>query len=209
MEVKNIGHQDSVTMGTYDIEEIEKSNENKVEIIWKQSQQIEKLKDKLQKQAEWIENNKNKAKNCAMQMQNQGKEIQRLKQSNKDLMAVIWKTKRERANKGREVCKVNNEVVQYKKRIAELEEQLKNCIKPKFKIGQDVIVFDWSGQLRNGRVYEIQTNSVLHDKQQLITYLVDFYGAYEDDDQENNYYEEKEVFITREEAQAKLKKLKV
>ena len=125
MEVKNIGHQDSVTMGTYDIEEIEKSNENKVEIIWKQSQQIEKLKDKLQKQAEWIENNKNKAKNCAMQMQNQGKEIQRLKQSNKDLMAVIWKTKRERANKGIEVCKVNNEVVQYKKRIAELEEQLK------------------------------------------------------------------------------------
>ena len=125
MEVKNIGHQDSVTMETYDIEEIEKSNENKVEIIWKQSQQIEKLKDKLQKQAEWIENNKNKAKNCAMQMQNQGKEIQRLKQSNKDLMAVIWKTKRERANKGREVCKVNNEVVQYKKRIAELEEQLK------------------------------------------------------------------------------------
>ena len=90
------------------------------------------------------------------------------------------------------------------KRIAELEEQLKNCIKPKFKIGQDVIVFDWSGQLRNGRVYEIQTNSVLHDKQQLITYLVDFYGAYEDDDQENNYYEEKEVFITREEAEQKL-----
>ena len=124
MEVKNIGHQDSVTMGTYDIEEIEKSNENKVEIIWKQSQQIEKLKDKLQKQAEWIENNKNKAKNCAMQMQNQGKEIQRLKQSNKDLMSVIWKTKRERANKGREVCKANNEIVQYKKRIAELEEQL-------------------------------------------------------------------------------------
>ena len=59
-----------------------------------------------------------------MQMQNQGKAIQRLKQSNKDLMAVIWKTKRERAKKGREVCKVNNEVVQYKKRIAELEEQL-------------------------------------------------------------------------------------
>ena len=92
-------------------------------------------------------------------------------------------------------------------RIAELEEQLKNCIKPKFKIGQDVIVFDWSGQLRNGRVYEIQTNSVLYDKQQLITYLVDFYGAYEDDDQENNYYEEKEVFITREEAEAKLEEL--
>ena len=60
-----------------------------------------------------------------MQMQNQGKEIQRLKQSNKDLMAVIWKTKNERAKKGREVCRANNEVVQYQKRIAELEEQLK------------------------------------------------------------------------------------
>ena len=41
-----IEHEDSVTKGNYNIEE------------------IEKLKDKLQKQAEWIENNKNKAKNC-------------------------------------------------------------------------------------------------------------------------------------------------
>ena len=30
MEVKNIGHQDSVTMGTYDIEEIEKKNLMKI-----------------------------------------------------------------------------------------------------------------------------------------------------------------------------------
>lgn len=122
-KVEYVGHEGSVTMGTYNIEEIEKSNENKVEIIWKQSQQIEKLKDKLQKQAEWIENNKNKAKNCAMQMQNQGKEIQRLKQSNKDLMAVIWKTKNERAKKGREVCKANNEVLQYQKQIRLLNEK--------------------------------------------------------------------------------------
>ena len=49
MKVENIGHQDSVTMGTYDIEEIEKSNENKVDIIWKQSQQIDKLKEELKK----------------------------------------------------------------------------------------------------------------------------------------------------------------
>lgn len=49
MKIKNIGYEDSVTMGTYDIEEIEKSNENKVELIWKQSQQIEKLKEKLKK----------------------------------------------------------------------------------------------------------------------------------------------------------------
>ena len=89
-------------------------------------------------------------------------------------------------------------------RIAELEEQLKNCIKTKSKIGQDVIVFDWSGQLRIGRIYEVQTNAVLHNQQPLITYLVDFYGNYEDDDQENDYYEEKDVFATKEEAEQKL-----
>ena len=186
----------------------------------------------------------------------------------------------QRANKGREVCKVNNEIVQYKKRIAELqkqlekkekdnqffkkmylsekqkndnyhtekygldkpveelrkikltpkekeiyykgfdncerqfathiaelEQQLKNCIKPKFKIGQEVWVNDWTGQLRIGRIYEVQTNSVLYDQQLLITYLVDFYGNYEDDDQENDYYEEKDVFATKEEAEQKLAEL--
>ena len=198
MEVKNIGHQDSVTMGTYDIEEIEKSNINKVDIIWEQSQQIEKLKDKLQKQAEWIENNKNKAKNCAMQMQNQGKEIQRLKQSNKDLMAVIWKTKRERANKGREVCKANNEVVQYKKRIAELEEQLKNAIVPKFKIGQEVWYVYNKIQLVPVKViisdfsyYGYRKHKILYDSE--------------------NYYEgmpECCLFATKEEALSKLEELK-
>lgn len=153
-EVEYIGHVDSITMGTYDIEEIEKSNQNKVDIIWKQSQQIEKLKDKLQKQAEWIENNKNKAKNCAMQMQNQGKEIQRLKQSNKDLMAVIWKTKNERAKKGREVCKANNDVIQYQKQIRllnerksqekiELLESIKNYFCEECKDGDGIKTGDW------------------------------------------------------------------
>ena len=48
-KVEYVGHEDSVTMGTYNIEEIEKSNKNKVDIIWEQSQQIEKLKEKLKK----------------------------------------------------------------------------------------------------------------------------------------------------------------
>ena len=192
MEVKNIGHQDSVTMGTYDIEEIEKSNENKVDIIWKQSQQIEKLKDKLQKQAEWIENNKNKAKNCAMQMQNQGKEIQRLKQSNKDLMAVIWKTKRERANKGREVCKVNNEVVQYKKRIAELEEQLKN--KPKFNVGDKVYLINKDEEVERDFIESIDID----------TFGIEYYTV-----MHSICWYENELFSTKDEAEAKLKKLKL
>lgn len=92
-------------------------------------------------------------------------------------------------------------------RIAELEEQLKNAIVPKFNIGKEVWVNDWTGQLRTGRIYEIQINSVLHDQQPLVTYLVDFYGNYEDDDQENDYYEEKDVFATKEEAEAKLEEL--
>lgn len=46
-KVEYLGHEDSLTMGTYDIEEMEKSNENKVDIIWEQSQQIDKLKEEL------------------------------------------------------------------------------------------------------------------------------------------------------------------
>lgn len=198
MEVKNIGHQDSVTMGTYDIEEIEKSNENKVEIIWKQSQQIEKLKDKLQKQSEWIENNKNKAKICAIQMNNQAKEITRLKQSSKDLMAVIWKTKRERANKCREFCKVNNKVVQYKKRIAELEEQLKNAIR--FKTPQ---------------VERFAVVQYLHWEKKPYK-IVNCFDAYKDENMKTIYcfygvpstnFKVIQICNTEEEAQAKLKEL--
>ena len=98
-----------------------------------------------------------------------------------------------------------NELTQ---RIAELEEQLANSIRPKFKIGQEVFVFDWTGQLRIGRVFEIQTNKVKFDQMPLITYLVDFYGSYCDDDLENDYFEEKDVFATYEEAQAKLEELR-
>lgn len=105
------------------------------------------------------------------------------------------------------IIKVIDTLNQQSERIAELEEQLKNAIVPKFDVGQEVWVNDWTGQLRIGRIYEVQANAVLHDQQLLITYLVDFYGNYEDDDQENDYYEEKDVFATKEEAQAKLEKL--
>lgn len=97
-----------------------------INLLNQQSKQIEELKNKLAKQSEWIENNKNKAKNCAIQMNNQAKEITRLKQSNKDLMRVIWNTKRERAKKGREICKANNYMIAKDKQIAELQQQLKS-----------------------------------------------------------------------------------
>lgn len=86
----------------------------------------------------------------------------------------------------------------------EFAELKQKAIVPKYKLGQEVWVNDWTGQLRIGRIYEIQTNAVLYDQQLLITYLVDFYGNYEDDDQENDYYEEEELFATKEEAEQKL-----
>ena len=93
-------------------------------------------------------------------------------------------------------------------RVADLERRLANCIEPKFKIGQEVWVNDWTGQLRSGEIYEIQTNQVKFDQIPLITYLVDYYGAYSDDDQENDYFEEKDVFATEAEAKAKLEEMK-
>ena len=114
-----------------------------------------------------------------------------------------------------------NKIVEYEKKIADLEAKLaekerqlklaelkQKAIVPKFDVGQEVWVNDWTGQLRIGRIYEVQANAVLHDQQLLITYLVDFYGNYEDDDQENDYYEEKDVFATREEAEQKLAEIK-
>lgn len=83
--------------------------------------------------------------------------------------------------------------------LAIQENQKTNSITPKYQLGQWVFVRDWAGQLRSGRIDEIQTNSVLHDKQPLITYLVSF-GAYSDDEEENDYYQEHEVYEKQEEA---------
>ena len=86
----------------------------------------------------------------------------------------------------------------------ELAELKQKAIVPKYQIGQDVFVFDWTRQLRNGKVCEIQSNRVKFDQKSLITYLVDFYGNYSDDDQENDYFEENDLFASREEAEQKL-----
>ena len=100
---------------------------------------------------------------------------------------------------------LKNKIAVLERELAELKQK---AIVPKFEVGQEVWVNDWTGQLRIGRIYEVQTNAVLHSQQPLITYLVDFYGNYEDDDQENDYYEEKDVFATKEEAEQKLAEIK-
>lgn len=101
------------------------------------------------------------------------------------------------------------------KKIADLQlqldqanERLKGVSVLKFELGQEVFVFDWDKQIRSGRIYEIQINAVLHDRQPHITYLVDFTGNYSDDDQENDYYEEKDIYATEEEINIKLQELR-
>ena len=78
-----------------------------------------------------------------------------------------------------------------------------NAIVPKYKIGQDVFVFDWSGQLRCGKVCVIHTIQEKNVIEPTILYVVDFYGGYSEDDTEDDLFEEKDVFATKEEAEKK------
>lgn len=121
----------------------------------------------------------------------------------------------------------NNLIEQYSNAVDELHKDLINIIEElekqldqanerrlkgvsvfKFELGQEVFVFDWDKQIRSGRIYEIQINAVLHDRQPHITYLVDFTSNYSDDDQENDYYEEKDIYATEEEINIKLQELR-
>ena len=113
------------------------------------------------------------------------------------------------------VEKLEDYLIDKDRKIADLQsqldqanEKLKGAGVTKFELGQEVFVFDWEEQIRSGRIYEIQINAVLHDRQPHITYLVDFTGNYNDDDQENDYYEEKDIYATEEEINIKLQELR-
>lgn len=80
-------------------------------------------------------------------------------------------------------------------RIAELEEQLKNAIVPKFKIGQE-FWYVYAGEVRKGTVF------MLHiDKGGIV------YESYVDDTRYSICTKCDKVFATKEEAEAKLKEL--
>ena len=81
-----------------------------------------------------------------------------------------------------------------KQRIAELEEQLKNAIVPKFKYGQDVWCVYPTNEHRQGFVFELEFVGYTKDK--IICCIT-----------ENEEFEYDEVFETKEEAKAKLKEL--
>ena len=79
-------------------------------------------------------------------------------------------------------------------RIAELEEQLKNVIVPKFKYGQTVWCVYPTNEHRQGFVFEL--DFVGYTKDKIICCIT-----------ENEEFEYDEVFATKEEAEAKLKEL--
>lgn len=80
-------------------------------------------------------------------------------------------------------------------RIAELEEQLKNAIVPKFNIGQKIWT-EWKGM-----IVELKIKSLYWDCNQVIEYRLEggmyLMSRWED-----------ELFATKEEAEAKLQELK-
>lgn len=82
-------------------------------------------------------------------------------------------------------------------RIAELEEQLKNAIVPKFKINEDVYII-WHGMIIDVEIKAIGKNEYYVDTCHFD--LADGYGGI--------FVDEDEIFKTYEEAQAKLEELK-
>ena len=92
------------------------------------------------------------------------------------------------------ICEILNKQDQ---RISELEEQLKNAIVPKFKIGDKVYA--------NTADYWENNKPVRHTTQEEVEEVVFFYklkGYWFKD------WKKEEIFATKEEAQAKLEKLK-
>lgn len=87
------------------------------------------------------------------------------------------------------------EYQQKDQRIAELEEQLKNAIVPKFKIGQECYLIDNDfNYFKNTKEFNIVRSKI---KKQENWYYVKDYGVCHED----------ELFSTKEEAEAKLKEL--
>ena len=86
---------------------------------------------------------------------------------------------------------------QQDQRIAELEEQLKNAIVPKFKINEDVYII-WHGMIIDVEIKAIGKNEYYVDTCHFD--LADGYGGI--------FVDEDEIFKTYEETLAKLEELK-
>ena len=98
------------------------------------------------------------------------------------------------------ICGVLNQQAQ---RIAELEEQLKNVIVPKFKVGQTVYTFNKNTEC----VYELCIKIIRIEINEISKFNSLVYLAERLEDGNFFGYFEAELFVTKEEAEAKLKEL--
>ena len=104
------------------------------------------------------------------------------------------------ASKDWQLLDKDKTIAEQQQRIAELEEQLKNSIRPKFKIGQEVwFVSDpytaRYAKVRHMKIEEISISSIFVERG--VMYAGDDWAG----------ISESELFATKQEAQAKLKEL--
>lgn len=100
------------------------------------------------------------------------------------------------------ICHKDQENEQLKKYIAELEEQLKNAIVPKFKLYDTVYTINIARAdgIESGKITQINFDGI-KIIYQFTLYQTNYCHTY-------NYKDEKDVFATKEEAQAKLEELR-
>ena len=99
---------------------------------------------------------------------------------------------------------VKERLAEKDKRIAELEEQLKDCIRPKFKVGEKVYTFNKNTEC----VYELCIKIIRIEINEISKFNNLVYLAERLEDGNFFGYFEVELFSTKEEAQAKLEELK-
>lgn len=90
---------------------------------------------------------------------------------------------------------------QQDQRITKLEEQLKNAIVPKFKVGQKVWFIDNEKDIHECEIYELKLNRYVRKLVYNISYNIGL------EDWTDDVAFEDELFATKEEAQAKLEEL--
>ena len=90
-------------------------------------------------------------------------------------------------------------------RIAELEEQLKNCIRPKFKIGQEVwSIFENQYFIDCKELCNLEITAIMKTNKGV------FYQGYVLEQGKNRsdyWFDEKKTFLAKEEAKVKLQEL--
>ena len=97
-----------------------------------------------------------------------------------------------------------NRIQEKNQRIAELEKQLANSIRPKFKRGQEVYTYN----KYQGCIYKLQLISIHIEQYETPEFDTLVYRARRLKDGFIGGYLEEELFATEEEAQAKLEELR-